>query len=223
MWTSRNARSSILGMTTALIVPAPITRRSKRSVGRSLKKSGKMLTSAPCIAAARMHARKLDVPSARKFMRTTRMRMDAVTCDIVALSQEKYDSERRQQRGSHQELWNAQETQPGHTRLDEPDGDADPGDGGGKAEKINEGIAGIRRHNDRDQQHSKHHQLERGPVDDQSECRTAVIEHHHFVDHRQFQVCVRIIDGHASIFCEQDDEPAHDDQYDRGARLAPGG
>jgi hypothetical protein len=41
---------------------------------------------------------------------------------------------------------------------------------------------------------------------DKSEIRAAVIEHHDFVDHGQFQVCGRIVHRHTGIFREQDNE-----------------
>ncbi len=53
------------------------------------------------------------------------------------------------------------------------------------------------------QQHGEQQQLERRAVQNRGQRRAAVVEHHGFVNHRQFQVRVRIVERHAAIFRQQ--------------------
>ncbi|MFO1077917.1 MAG: hypothetical protein U1E73_09360 [Planctomycetota bacterium] len=42
-----------------------------------------------------------------------------------------------------------------------------------------------------------------------------MVEHHDLVDHRQFEVCVRVVERNAAVLDEQHEEPAGDDQHHR--------
>ena len=64
----------------------------------------------------------------------------------------------------------------------------------------------------------KSKQFQRRTVEDHAEGRAAVIEHHHLVDHRQFQVRVRIVERDPAVLRQQDDEPAQQHQGERSRR-----
>ena len=52
----------------------------------------------------------------------------------------------------------------------------------------------------------QHEELHRRAVKDHAQERPAVIEHHHFVNHRQFEMRVGIVDRDAAVFGQQHDE-----------------
>ena len=67
----------------------------------------------------------------------------------------------------------------------------------------------------------KSEQLQRRAVEDHAERRAAVVEHHDLVDHGQLEVGVRVVERDAAVLGEQDDEPAQQDQRERGTRRRP--
>jgi hypothetical protein len=68
-------------------------------------------------------------------------------------------------------------------------------------------------------------ELEEGAQFDETEIRTAVIQHHDLVDHGQFQMGGRIIHRYAGIFRQQDDEKGEDHEQQGAPAVCqkPGG
>ncbi len=63
-----------------------------------------------------------------------------------------------------------------------------------------------------DDQRAEHPDLQGRAVQDEREVRPAVVEHHHLVDHRQFEVGIGVVDGNARVLGQEDDQQGHGDQ-----------
>ena len=72
-------------------------------------------------------------------------------------------------------------------------------------------------------QRAHYPELQRRPIEDHGEIRAAVVEHHHFMDHRQLQVRVGIIDGNPAAFGQKDDQEGAGDQQQGCSRMHPHG
>ena len=68
---------------------------------------------------------------------------------------------------------------------------------------------------------SEHEEFHRSAVEDRAQRWTAVVEHHHFVDHRQFQVRRRVVDRYARAFRQQHDQQRPQHQEHRRAHRPP--
>ena len=68
------------------------------------------------------------------------------------------------------------------------------------------------------QQHCEDQKLQRRAVQNRRQRRPAVIQHHDFVNHRQFEVRVRIVERHAAILREQHREQSRRQQRRARAR-----
>ena len=94
----------------------------------------------------------------------------------------------------------------GHDGFDDANGDGEGDEFGEEQGPIEQPPAGLERGEDVQDEGAEDEEFQGCAVEDDGEEGTAVIKDDDFVDHGEFEVSARIVDGDAAVFGEEDDE-----------------
>src|SRR5262245_6637277 len=216
MGRSAIARISIRGMTTPLRPSATRLTTPSRHPISWWSRTGSDPRSAPWRATTRMIVRIRLAPSTKRFRSRSDTRTESEPESMDRSPEEHEDQTETGRQGSaDQQVRHRSETEARHDRLHDPHQHREDHECGQEDAPRSEPT----REHGHDQAHEQapeEEQLEAGSVEDRRQGRTAVVEHHHLVDHGQLEVRVRIVERDPAVLHQRHDEESRPHEHQSG-------